>query len=261
MCGIVGVSVNQKAKALRQGTALFKSLLVENTKRGKDSTGIVYQYKDGAEIFRGFLPGKEAQNFVLPELDALGMIGHTRYATVGDKDSYLNVHPFETEKYIGVHNGTIFNYKHLRDHFKLESKGQCDSEIIYRLLDKFGLDGLKYVEGLFMLVFIHKERPDEINLITNGSKPLVIFKLHGRLTAFGSIAEETQKEVTEIWDSLKISYGIEKIKPQTLYRLKEGKVIERRDLSKRFPFLSEEEGAVRYKIDYKILKKIGRAHV
>lgn len=257
MCGIVGVSINKdkKAQPLRQGMALFKSLLVENTKRGKDATGIVYQTKHGAEIYRGFLPGAEAQNYVLPSRDVIGLLGHTRYATVGNKGKYENVHPFETEKYVGVHNGTIFNHKLLKAHFGLKTNGDCDSEVLYRLLDKVGIEGLKFVEGLYMLAYIHKDRPEEINLLTNGSKPLVLLKLHGELTAFGSLAEDTQEKAEEFWKKFKKAHDFEKIKPCTLYRLKNGKIIERRDLSSRIKFMSEAEGELRYKVDYKILKR------
>jgi len=255
MCGIIGVSLNTEKKSLRSGLALFKSLLVENTKRGKDSTGIVYQYKDNTEIFRGFLPGEEAQNYVLPEKDVIGFLGHTRFATVGKRGKYANVHPFETDNYVGVHNGTIFNHKLLKKHFKLETSGECDSEVLYKLMDKFGLEGLKHVEGLYLIAYIHKNRPEELNLLTNGSKPMLLFKLHGEMIAFGSIGDETKDKAEEFWNKLKKKHDFEKIKPCTLYRLHNGKIIERRDLSKKIKYISEEEGELRYKIDYKILKR------
>lgn len=255
MCGIAGVSLNTDKNVAGHGVALFKNLLVENTKRGKDSTGIVYQYKNGTEIYRGLLPGVDAKEFILPASDIIGFLGHTRYATVGNKLDYDNVHPFETEKYIGVHNGTIFNHKLLKAHFNLETEGQCDSEVLYKLLDKFGLDGLKFVEGLYMLVYIHKDRPEELNLITNGTKPMLLLKLHGELVAFGSVGEDTQDRATKYWDKLKKKYDFEPIKPCTLYRLKNGKIVERRDLSSKIKYMSEKEGELRYKVDYKVLKK------
>jgi hypothetical protein len=255
MCGIAGVSLNTDKKVAGHGVALFKRLLIENTKRGKDSTGIVYQYKEGTEIYRGLLPGEDAQNFILPAGNIIGFLGHTRYATVGKKSNYDNIHPFETEKYIGVHNGTIFNHKLLKKYFKLDTVGGCDSEVIYRLLDKFGLDGLKYVEGLYMLAYIHKDKPEELNLITNGSKPMVLFKLHGELVAFGSIGKDTKEIAEDYWGKLKKKHGFEEIKPCTLYRLKNGKILERRDLSSKIKYMSEKEGELRYKVDYKILKK------
>jgi len=237
MCGIVGISVKKGAKDsnIYPATGVFKSLMYENTSRGKDSTGILYASDKDWEVYTGFLPGKDAQNFVLPELDTNTMLGHVRFATVGNKTDYLNVHPFTTGKFVGMHNGTIFNHKLLKSHFKLEPVGSCDSEIAFRILDK--------------------NRPDLINVITNGSKPMVFIKVHGKFIAFGSIAEETIPIVEKVYEEKNVKVIIEKIKPCTLYQLSDGKIQRRVDCSSFIPFISEEEGKLRYKLEYKGWKR------
>ena len=136
MCGIAGISFNRGKKASTEiGVEVFKSFLSENTERGKDSTGICYLEDEYFQVVRGFLPGVSAKNLVACDANTSGIIAHTRHATIGNKTNRKNIHPFETENYVGVHNGTIFNYKLLKEKYKAKPKGTSDSEIIYSIMD------------------------------------------------------------------------------------------------------------------------------
>jgi len=255
MCGICGVSINTKEKEnLSLATGMFRSLLAENTSRGKHSTGIVYLSSNKYQMVKGVLPGTEAQNFVHPSRDNTGFLGHTRFATVGNINNRKNIHPFETEHIIGVHNGTIFNYKHLKRQFELEPKGDCDSEIIFCLIDKLGIEGLKHVEGTYMLAYIYKDKPDIIHLFTNGSKPLLCIYIKDTLLAFGSEANRTKKVLKQS-DNKKVLNKIvtATLKPCILYKIQQSNIIDYKSYIKIIPVITEKQGELMYKIGFKIL--------
>lgn len=257
MCGIVGVSyVNTEEKSFAgPAVGMLRSLMVENTSRGKDSTGLLYVSEDDWEVFHGLNPGKDVQNFVIPEKNTKGVLGHVRYATVGNKKEFANVHPFITKKFVGMHNGTIFNHKLLKSHYELETIGECDSEIAFRLMDKLGLKALSLFEGLFSLAFIRRQNPQLINVVTNGSKPMTFIKVKDQFVAFGSIAEDTLEAMEATYKKMKVEYEVEAIRPCMLYHLKHGKIQRRVDCSGFINYISEAEGELRYKVDYKILKR------
>jgi predicted glutamine amidotransferase len=248
MCGIAGVTFNMESNISNDlGTEVFRNLLAENTSRGKDSTGICYLEKNHYQVLRGFLPGVCAEKMVITEKETTGLIGHTRHATVGSKTEYDNVHPFSTEKYIGVHNGTIFNYKELKEKFEIETTGECDSEVVYRILDKFGMKGLEDVEGTYALVFVEKENPSVINIFTNGSKPMQFMYIEDVFTSFGSIAKSTYKFWKDFCDNTDIKHIIYDIKPCVLYKLEDGIVKSRDDFSKTIKLMTEKEGEALYR--------------
>ena len=48
-------------------------------------------------------------------------LGHTRAATVGNRNKIYNNHPFETQDFYMAHNGGIWNHTGLRKEYKIES--------------------------------------------------------------------------------------------------------------------------------------------
>jgi glucosamine--fructose-6-phosphate aminotransferase (isomerizing) len=116
-------------------------------------------------------------------------IEHTRWATCGGKTS-PNSHPHfdENHTYYLVHNGTIVNYKELKETYIKDDTftSETDTEVIVQLLAKFcdegGLtlaEGLRklqdYLIGQWGLVAISTKQPDEICVSTYGSPILVGF--------------------------------------------------------------------------------------
>lgn len=254
MCGVCGVSFKKDLMGTDMffdSIAIFKMLLVENTDRGKDSTGIVYLADKEYNIKKGFAKGSDAQYFVMPATNQTGMLGHTRYATIGNKTDIKNVHPFETTNLVGIHNGTIFNHKELKKRFNIKTKGTCDSEVVLQLIDQEGIEGLKYVYGTYMLVFIQKSNPNKIYIITNGTKPLVLL-FNKSFLAFGSIAKDTLKE----WNQTESEYKINTLsaEPSILYELENGKIVNKTKINN-IICMTEKEGELRYKLEYKIFLK------
>ena len=114
-------------------------------------------------------------------------IGHTRWATHGGKTD-INAHPHHdnNDRISLVHNGIIENYNDIKN--KLISEGyvfhsQTDTEIIAVLIGKYLDKGetmeisiqntVKELLGTWALVIIHKDYPNKIWAIRNGS-PLLI---------------------------------------------------------------------------------------
>ena len=99
--------------------------------------------------------------------------GHARLS-IQDLSSISN-QPFEDQEFTLVYNGEIYNSEYLKSAYlegvKMETSG--DTEILFRLLCKYGSDCLPWLEGMFAFVFIDKA--NESVMIARdrfGQKPL-----------------------------------------------------------------------------------------
>jgi len=108
------------------------------------------------------------------------------------------MHPFETKKYIGMHNGTLHNHEILKQYFNILQKGATDSECIYLLLDKFGLEGLKLLEGAFALAFVEKSDVEKLYIVTNGARPLDFIVVDKKLFWIVRVSGEDRKNINKI---------------------------------------------------------------
>ena len=114
-------------------------------------------------------------------------IGHTRWATHGGKTD-INAHPHHdnNDRISLVHNGIIENYNDIKNKLIAEGyvfRSQTDTEIIAVLIGKYLDNGetmeisiqntVKELLGTWALVIIHKDYPNKIWAIRNGS-PLLI---------------------------------------------------------------------------------------
>lgn len=97
------------------------------------------------------------------------MIGHNRFATTG-KINKANAHPFEFDRVVGVHNGTLRNkYKLLEGH-----KFDVDSEALYHHINEKGIDdAINTAEGAWALVWYDKEA-STLNFLRNNERPMNI---------------------------------------------------------------------------------------
>lgn len=169
MCGIVGMAGDLNATHEK----VMKTLLILDTLRGLDSTGVVYVSKhDGTPKI-----AKQIGNpFELFDTKAFEkatsgiqkvMLGHNRAATSG-AISRQNAHPFEVGPVIGVHNGTVRNKHQLADHTDF----RVDSENLYHHMLKEGLpDMLSKTDGGWALVWWNKDE-QSINFLRNKERPL-----------------------------------------------------------------------------------------
>lgn len=169
MCGIVGCAGDISAK--EEGA--FKQLLIVNSLRGIDSTGVavvgrhtgdVKIRKQVGDVFQLMDNSRFAGTF--SGVNRL-CLGHNRWGTVGAA-TRKNAHPFEFDKVVGVHNGTLKNKWNLPNHTNFET----DSEALYAHINNVGIEeAIKGVDGAYALVWYDKEE-GTLNMLRNKERPL-----------------------------------------------------------------------------------------
>lgn len=186
MCGIVGYLGNGKAiDAVLEGLTLLQN-------RGYDSVGISTIQKDTLETIKFASTTNNnslelLKNTVLNNSKESIAIGHTRWATHGSKTD-ANAHPHHDngDRISLVHNGIIENFQTIKT--RLLSRGyffrsSTDTEVVAVLIG-FYLDqgepvaiaiqkAVDELQGTWALVIIHKDFPDHLWAIRNGS-PLLL---------------------------------------------------------------------------------------
>lgn len=171
MCGIVLLAGNMNGSEGR----LFDLMLEIDTIRGRHSTGmaVVGLTAKDINLYKEVIPGYEFVNRATHgnerRTTASLWMGHNRHATIGGH-TIENAHPFENEKLIGVHNGSLeYSYHRL-----LEDSDEfgTDSECIFHNIAKNGLDWtLARLHGAYALVWYDKET-HTLQFIKNNKRPL-----------------------------------------------------------------------------------------
>ena len=184
MCGLYGCITKKShkltAQQLEKRNAIIKSLAVAMQSRGTHSTGIAginsqeYSYFKQAISADEFIQTEGVSKFLAKNYNII--IGHTRYATVGDIND-TNAHPFEHGRIIGAHNGSVSNHSDIKDEHK--AKFEVDSEAIFYLLDKYNNNytkAFKELEGRFAITWFDKRQPNKLHIVLDGN-PLTIVRV------------------------------------------------------------------------------------
>lgn len=184
MCGIVGYL----------GDGNVYDILIKGLHRleyrGYDSAGVALVGKDGnIRVFKakGKVSNLEA-HCAGKTTDALAGIAHTRWATHGEP-SDANAHPHFSEdgNLAIVHNGTIENYKLLKDVLVKHGctfHSETDTEVLAQLIEYIRItnhcslldavrEALNQVVGAYAIAVVAKDDPDTI-IAARKSSPLVI---------------------------------------------------------------------------------------
>ncbi|WP_225047729.1 glutamine--fructose-6-phosphate transaminase (isomerizing) [Lacticaseibacillus kribbianus] len=140
MCGIVGVIGRQDA------TQVLLGGLEKLEYRGYDSAGLYVNDQHGHDhLIRrvGRISALEAA--VMPDIQGVMGIGHTRWATNG-RPTEANAHPqvSSDERFYLVHNGVITNAQALADRFlqNVTLASDTDTEVLVQLVAVFARQGL-----------------------------------------------------------------------------------------------------------------------
>ena len=175
MCGIYGVF---GSGILKQDLGVFHNLAFLNQLRGVHSTGVMRAFHDKhrkPEILKDTVPAmfffnKQENRKILEEVSPVAIMGHNRSATVGDANNIAGAHPFETERYIGFHNGTL-----REDEFCKHPDYLTDSEALWNKLD--GAESFEdtlaelYKDSAFALAYYEKAT-GRVGFVRNGHRPL-----------------------------------------------------------------------------------------
>ena len=166
ICGIFGIYGNKDAAKLAHlGLQLLQH-------RGQESAGIISGSIRKLRIHRGM--GLVSQVFdedIIKGLKGDKAVGHVRYSTAGPS-LLVNAQPLYVDTHLGkiacAHNGTLTNYRRLRE--RLEKEGsifqtKVDSEVILHLfaksrsnnLEDVLRNSLKDVRGAYSLLMLTKK--------------------------------------------------------------------------------------------------------
>ncbi|MBD5288661.1 MAG: glutamine--fructose-6-phosphate transaminase (isomerizing) [Bacteroides sp.] len=184
MCGIVGYIGNGNVYDI-----LIKGLH-RLEYRGYDSAGIALVGNDGTlKVYKSKGKVSNLEEYCKDKsLDAGVGIAHTRWATHGEP-SDCNAHPHYSEdgNLALVHNGTIENYKVLKDaliQHGCKFHSETDTEVLVQLIEYIKVknncslvdavrEALNQVVGAYAIAVIEKDHPDTI-VAARQSSPLVI---------------------------------------------------------------------------------------
>lgn len=203
MCGIGGVMLfpsERRDWELEFIRDIVKHIGIENERRGRDAAGVVAFNKDETKLFKA--PTKASElletttyaTFAEKEItnDTHSVLIHTRAATQGHKSNNNNNHPIESSKFIGVHNGVIYNDDELFASENLFRMAEVDSEIIFRLLDKYGdsvegiVEATEKLGGGFTYAFASKEDRHLLYLVKKSNPVELVYIPELNIIAFAS---------------------------------------------------------------------------
>ena len=214
MCGIFGMIRSNTAANPERATDVFTSLGRLAVERGKDAAGFavtagrtdvkavranrtdvdsmvanlgqVTVIKDVAS-FDALWDKDAAAHAVLVD-QARVAIGHTRWATQGNKKALTNASPLAVGTLVGTHNGDVETVT-VPGHRALPARfGSTDTEWLFQALHRDRKDrrkvvtNLSAVEGRAALAWIDQDRPDRVYLARAALSPLsVAFDVDGNL--------------------------------------------------------------------------------
>jgi len=180
MCGLVGVAGVVSIDAERA----FKNMLIFDSVRGTDSTGIASVHNNGDVSIAKELGDPFNLMYTKDFGDAMKffsrvIIGHNRAATFGGV-SRETAHPFEFDTLIGVHNGTLKSKYKLLD----QTRFKVDSENLYHHMEQKGIaDLMDNMDGAWALVWWNKVA-ESLNFLRNKERPLWLARTVDSRTLF-----------------------------------------------------------------------------
>lgn len=233
MCGIFGYIGQTPGN-----NGILHSLMLLNTTRGTDSTGLLYNNT----VYKSIQPAFEFLTDADVNLNGKStiVIGHTRKSTFG-AHTINNAHPFMFDKdlelsekrgnIIGVHNGTVSNYKDIAQTYKLDSTiYNMDSKVLYYAVLR-NRNILKTYEGAAVLVWY--DYNTETMYVWNGANNntlereihyVTTINRNKKVGMYISSERGSLEEVCRVYSDIKAK-NIKSFKPNHLTEIKEGVIV------------------------------------
>ncbi len=186
MCGLFGI-IDSNNKLTQKEKAKYLKVLSSNCEeRGVDATGYAYIRPDNTmRVFKKPLPAHKMRLGLFCDNPKV-IMGHTRFATQGDKRKNYNNHPFYSHKlgFALAHNGILSNDASLREDKCLpKTYILTDSYIAVQLLEEYGklnfesiCDMAEDIKGSFCFTILSK---DNELYIVKGDNPIHIVDMGG----------------------------------------------------------------------------------
>lgn len=252
MCGIAGIYSFEKFKDKQKIKKLATALLLNIEIRGRDATGIALINSDNDEISvykldisaSDFVRKKQFHKIFRNIEDYNILLLHTRQATHGDTNKSFNNHPHFNKKFnnVLIHNGIISNYEELKKKYKIKLSGDCDSEIILELFNKYNHNfkaTLKKLKGNLATALYHKHKlylyanENPLNICYNKTKNFFLFSSYKNI--FKDLFTEEINEEYEVFNFYKNKeeFSIYRFKDEDLLKVffKSKKIIKEEDIS------------------------------
>ncbi len=174
MCGIVGMVAKEAAGFYYNHAELFKQMLLCDSVRGEDSTGVFGVLRNKqvrlakqAAAPQIFYETKAWDKFITMMTKEMQIVvGHNRSATKGLINNE-NAHPFLKDNIVLVHNGTLSNHRGLYN-------TEVDSDAICHGFAEKGVEEtLNFIQGAWALVW-YDMTTKKLYLARNEDRPLTI---------------------------------------------------------------------------------------
>jgi len=207
-CGLIGFSGDASFNVDR-----IKELILCNMSRGVDATGM---YNNGAITKDAILAiDFLAKYSLIPENRFLG---HCRASTFGNKTDANNAHPFQYDKSILIHNGTLKQLHEIASIVGWKYNDyQVDSQILAKAVSmNKHVDVFKSLDGAVATIWTQEDQPDTIYCYRNAERPLFRGYIKGEGVYLSSLE-----------NSLKIigCESIKEIKTHCIYTIKAGEIV------------------------------------
>lgn len=173
MCGIVGIISKGTSGLFYTDLDVFENMLVCDSLRGEDSTGVFGVYKNrqartlkvAAEPHMLFRCPEWSEFRTKATASMQVVVGHNRAATRGAVTT-TNAHPFSEGKIVLVHNGTLHNHKDFNKDVEVDSHA-----ITHALNERPAKEVLKEIDGAFAFVWYDREQ-QKLFMARNSERPL-----------------------------------------------------------------------------------------
>lgn len=196
MCGIIGV-INASTVASSSVVNFIKQGLVASQLRGTDSTGILQVGPLPSDVYVHRMATNSTEFVedltslsVLDDVDSCAInVAHVRARTQGAV-SVNNAHPFTVAKegenrLIGVHNGSLVNWKTKKDGNKFD----VDSHWAMHHIAQNGIKAFEDIQGPFAMVWWEEDDRQRVRIARNDQRPLhIMFNKTGSRMIFASEA-------------------------------------------------------------------------